>query len=111
LLRLLHPHRTDAQGPSDSSRGTIVQPLGADTSLAVATGGVFKGQGLIRGALMTRPYEVFHVHEKQLQSSIPTEPAFRAICRPFRANLRAWAGIVLRVRSRASRGITDLPSP
>ncbi|MES1904586.1 MAG: hypothetical protein MHPSP_000634 [Paramarteilia canceri] len=30
---------------------------------------------------MTRPYEVFRVHEKQLQSSIPTGPAFPAIRR------------------------------
>ena len=48
------------------------------------TGGVYKGQGRIRGGLMTRPYEAFRVHEKQLQSSIPTElasAAFGSTCR------------------------------
>ena len=65
LLRLLHPPRTDAQGPwGHTPRSASFQPLGDDTALAVATGGVYKGQGRIRGAFMTRHYEVFHVHEK-----------------------------------------------
>ena len=111
LLRLLHPPQTDVQVPSDRPEDRSVRQLDDDLKLAVATGGVYKGQGLIHGALMTRHYEVFRVHEEKLQASIPTEPIFRAVCRFSRTNLRAPIGIVLRVRPKASWGITDLPSP
>lgn len=84
LLRLLHPPSNGAQLLFDPLRERFVQHLGATTALAVATGGVYKGQGLILCGLMNRKYEVFRVHEKQFQSSIPTEPTFRAISKSFR---------------------------
>ena len=41
---------------------------------AVATGGVYKRQGRIRGRIVNDHYEMFRVHEEEFQSSTPTGP-------------------------------------
>ena len=46
---------------------------------AVATGGVYKWQGRIRGGIVNHHYEMFRVREEELQSSIPTGPIFPTI--------------------------------
>jgi hypothetical protein len=37
-----------------------------------ATGGVYKDQGRIQGAVMKRPYKAFLVHGEELQAPIPS---------------------------------------
>lgn len=50
----------------------MAPPDGSAPSTSVATtGGVYKWQGRIQGALMTHPYKAFLVQGRQLQASIP----------------------------------------
>lgn len=68
---------------------------------------MYKGQGRSRRALVTRAYGTFLVRGGQLQAPVPTTPAARGWPRP-QAGRRRAAGIVVRVRPRVSKGITDL---
>lgn len=72
-----------------------------------ATGGVYKGQGRNRRPVVAGAYGTFLVRGGQLQAPVPTTPAVHEWLCP-QAKQRCVAGIVVRVRPRVSRGITDL---
>ena len=88
LLRLLLP--LDAEiwkisGPQHQLPGSQ-QPLQTphlNTQSVGATGGVYKIQGRIQCALMTRAYKEFLVQDPKLQTSIPITNQFTRLPMPF----------------------------
>ncbi len=62
-----------------------------------ATGGVYKNQGGIHRGLLIRDYYPFHVHEGELQPSIPTEIRFQRLPDPFGFGERIVRTIVAHV--------------
>jgi len=70
LLRLFPPHETQIRrNPKDHASPRH--------RLGGTTGGVCKEQGRIHRVIVTRDYWGFHVHEGELQPSIPTTAGFR----------------------------------
>ena len=62
---------------------------------------MYKGQGRIQRAMVTRAYEAFRVHDEQLQASIPVRTRIVVSTASFRIrNEHIILAIVARVRPR-----------
>jgi hypothetical protein len=65
----------------------VAPPDGSAPLPSVATtGGVYKWQGRIQGALMTHTYKAFLVQGRQLQSSIPRTTQSGMVSHPLQGN-------------------------
>ncbi|MDF2955454.1 MAG: hypothetical protein OD815_001070 [Candidatus Alkanophagales archaeon MCA70_species_2] len=74
------------------------------------TGGVCKEQGCIHRAILRRDYYGFHVHEGELQPSIPTTTGFMGLAPPFGVAAHCTGHCSTRV-ARGIRGILTYRRP
>ena len=71
---------------------------------------MYKAKGCIQRAMLKRVYYAIHVHEGELQPSIPTEGMFPGLASPLGVAAHWHAHCSARV-TQEIQGISDLPSP
>ena len=111
VLRLSHSSNITVHKASSHKEVThqaSLQVIHQDVQSIEATGGVYKGQGRIRRRILTCIYKVFHVSDKQFQSSVPRMMQIATLRLLSPRRTQSLCTNVARVQPRTSKGITDL---